>query len=83
MLAAENRSAPLTSQIWERKAFAARTNSAAGRAWRPSSLTIVISCRITTHFRRFAFGNVRGSWLPQVRMPVAVIAPTRAAAFPR
>jgi hypothetical protein len=43
MLAAENRSTPLTSQIWERKAFAASTNSAAGRAWRPNSLTIVIS----------------------------------------
>ena len=48
MLAAENRSAPLTSQTWERKAFAARTNCAAGRAWRPNSLTIVISCRLAT-----------------------------------
>ena len=35
ILSAENRSSPLTSQICERKALAARTNSAAGRAMYP------------------------------------------------
>ena len=50
MLAAENRSLPLMSQIWERKAFAARTNSAAGRACSPSSFTILISRLISSDF---------------------------------
>jgi hypothetical protein len=50
MLAAENRSPPLMSQIWERKAFAARTNSAAGRACSPSSFTILISRLISSDF---------------------------------
>ena len=38
------------SQIWERKAFAARTNSAAGRACSPSSFTILISRLISSDF---------------------------------
>jgi hypothetical protein len=50
MLAAENRSPPLMSQIWERKAFAARTNSVAGRACSPSSFTILTSRLISSDF---------------------------------
>ena len=41
-LSAENLPFAVTSQISERKAFARRTNSAAGRACNPISFTIVI-----------------------------------------
>ena len=50
MLLAEKRSSPLMIQIWERKTFAARTNSAAGRACSPSSFTILTSRVISSDF---------------------------------
>src|SRR4029077_19382420 len=48
ILAAENRSSPLTIHISERKACAAPTNSAAGRACRPNSFMILTSCLTKT-----------------------------------
>jgi hypothetical protein len=80
MLAAENRSPPLMSQILERKAFAARTNSAAGRACSPSSFTILTSRLISSDFV-FSFCNATSALVPLRKLFLVDMACTFMGAF--
>jgi hypothetical protein len=65
-LVAENRSPFRVIVISERKLFALRTNSAAGRAWNPCLFEIVIS-RVTRTGARFCRHNIIRCWLRQTQ----------------
>src|SRR5438132_1240532 len=75
ILPAENRSFPLTIHISERKAWAARTNSAAGRACKPNSFMILTSCLTKTDslfvICTLRASTVRGSLLARPALPLA------------